>query len=386
MSAIQTAFMTVDPAEIVIDMPISPANLAAKKASIAESGIVQPITLWIRDLRVIDGFHRAAAAVELGLKAVPAVVVDCSEEAFWDARIQSAKQHHGIEADRMTVWMLNCWQASALAQTGDRQEWLRHVYKANQTGETGESLPFVQWFANHAQKWGAKDWSTVASAILESQQVIPRMAELPARMTFEEAVAVTRSGMRALMLNRQGRPTEEEVQAFASEVLASGGGQPSDDYVGSVVTARDWLEKRRAAEAAAQPKPPPAPPISKEEARRMEMERAANLMEVICDRWTGILSWPFSRFSFAELLGENPQARTAAKLLRECCAEYAAMYGTPDESDALRLQLGRLTEENRILRRENKQRARLNERSVAASARSAMALSSADIENMPEGD
>lgn len=104
--------MMVDPNELVIDMPLDEANVNTKVESMRNNGMIQDVTVWLQDMRIIDGFHRTEAARRLGLKAIRCKVVDCSEAAFWDARIQSARQHHTIEGERLQVWIRECWRNS----------------------------------------------------------------------------------------------------------------------------------------------------------------------------------------------------------------------------------------------------------------------------------
>ena len=85
----ESNIMMVNPNEIVIDMPVDEQNVTQKMESMKERGIIQPVTLWLQGMRVIDGFHRSVAAQRLGWTEIPCYVVDCSEDAFWDARIQS---------------------------------------------------------------------------------------------------------------------------------------------------------------------------------------------------------------------------------------------------------------------------------------------------------
>lgn len=109
---IDANMMMVNPNEVVIDMPVDEKNVQEKMVSIQEIGIVQPITLWLHGLRVIDGFHRLVAAQRLGSAEVPCYVVNCDESAFWDARIQSARQHHTIETARLSAWIFESWKTT----------------------------------------------------------------------------------------------------------------------------------------------------------------------------------------------------------------------------------------------------------------------------------
>lgn len=112
LKMINSDIMMVDPSTIVIDMPVDEQNVAQKMESMKERGIIQPVTLWLQGMRVIDGFHRSVAAQRLGWKEIPCYVVDCDEDAFWDARIQSARQHHRIEDVRLSTWVTESWRAT----------------------------------------------------------------------------------------------------------------------------------------------------------------------------------------------------------------------------------------------------------------------------------
>ena len=96
--------------DLVIDMPLDEANVAQKMESLKSGGLVQPVTVWLKDFRIIDGFHRTEAAKRLGWAEIDCVVKDCDEETFWDARIQSARQHYKVTDERMKTWIQECWQ------------------------------------------------------------------------------------------------------------------------------------------------------------------------------------------------------------------------------------------------------------------------------------
>lgn len=113
----------VQVARLEIDLPLDANNVTEKAASMRASGLIQPLTLWQQDLRVIDGFHRIAAAKLLGWTDIDAIVKDVSEEAFWDARIQSARQHATISDDRLAVWVSACWQSSEWPAKLDLSKW-----------------------------------------------------------------------------------------------------------------------------------------------------------------------------------------------------------------------------------------------------------------------
>lgn len=113
----ESTIIDVPVAELVIDLPISEKNVEQKIASLEANGLVQPITVWLQDMRIIDGFHRVEAAKRLDWRTITCNVIDCDEEAFWDARIMSAKQHQDIDQERLFTWISNCWQATPWAKT-----------------------------------------------------------------------------------------------------------------------------------------------------------------------------------------------------------------------------------------------------------------------------
>jgi len=167
----QAESMMLDPNELVIDLPVDEANVKVKMESLQTNGIIQPVTVWFQDMRIIDGFHRTVAAQRLGWAEIPCYVIDCSESAFWDARIQSARQHHKIEGERLQVWIRECWRASdwpdAIAVMKDGQlratnPNLIDMFVANVKEEHAikPSNRFERWLV---EERGFKYWSELAN-------------------------------------------------------------------------------------------------------------------------------------------------------------------------------------------------------------------------------
>jgi len=102
--------MKVNPRELVIDLPLDEANVLVKMESMAQLGQVEDVTIRLQDMRIINGFHRVEAATRMGWDSIDARVVELDDEAFWDARIQAARQHHRIEGERLLAWMMECWK------------------------------------------------------------------------------------------------------------------------------------------------------------------------------------------------------------------------------------------------------------------------------------
>ena len=158
--------MNINPKELEIDMPISEQNVVQKMESMQNVGMIQPVTVWLSGLRIIDGFHRVEAAKRLKWESVICNVIDCDEEGFWDARIQSARQHVDIEDDRFRMWMVNCWKASKWGQS-----WFQAGKEANlqivealwrvdqKVGVDAEKISnatheLAEWLVTKARRWG----------------------------------------------------------------------------------------------------------------------------------------------------------------------------------------------------------------------------------------
>jgi hypothetical protein len=206
----QVVKVPVDSLEI--DLPLDSANVTEKKLSMESSGLIQPLTLWQgpTGLRVIDGFHRIAAARLLGWQEIDAIVKSVSEEAFWDARIQSARQHASISNERLAVWVTSCWQASEWPGKLDLSKWRPGTDDATfsvrfrkrethsltpahkQVAEAlwllrtdqvqpGDKERLAAWFQDKATKW--------AMTLDELEKIIYGLVALPQpNVPFEQAV------------------------------------------------------------------------------------------------------------------------------------------------------------------------------------------------------
>ncbi len=109
----QEQYMMVNPNDLVIDLPVDEANVAVIMESLQRNGrMIEPVTVCLSTMRIINGFHRTEAAKRLGWQEMPCLVKDMTEDEFWDARIIAAKPHKEVEPARMAAWMLESWQKS----------------------------------------------------------------------------------------------------------------------------------------------------------------------------------------------------------------------------------------------------------------------------------
>lgn len=180
-------YMKVNPNELVIDLPVDEAKVTELMESIKVYGLLQPIVIWLMGMRIIDGFHRAVACQRLGLTEVDCIVVDCDEEAFWDARIIAAKPHAKVSNDRLAAWIFESWKQSEFYEAIDaksiQDEYARFGVKFIDNMSTDDLVKFDvsrklwdqnytvfdsfdhifhsgspadvrEWFLDKASKWG----------------------------------------------------------------------------------------------------------------------------------------------------------------------------------------------------------------------------------------
>lgn len=385
---IQREYMMVNPQEIVIDMPCDPANVKAKKDSIQQVGIIQPITVWIEGLRVIDGFHRVKAAQELGLAEVPSMVIDCGEEAFWDARIQSAKQHHGIEPDRLAQWMYESWKVSRFV-TGlsSPDDFFRFVYE-NKLGSLWVTGDAQDWFAEKLKIWGFKDSYAAGQHILAIAGILQSAFSRGQIWANKDLFDFAEARRLAKAFGRFGGLREEPIGVEEAKAFLSEPDIP-DPY--------SWIRRRREEERyskneqdnekrrkdAERERQLLATDLGRAIQRKRQMDATADRIEHILQSMAMFVDWS-GPFTLAEAIAEDKRVKAQVDLLAAACVEFWRLVGKPLTSEALAL-------ENQELRNENQRlQFRLNEyerRAAAAQDRKnkrAAVLSSTDIEYMPE--
>ena len=215
--------------DLEIDLPISELNAQQKVTSIKANGLIQPITVWLGGdkPRIIDGFHRLEAYRRIGRTEIPAITQDCTEEAFWDARIQSAKQHHEIERDRLLSWIAECWAASRLCKdNGNGWEAALHNL-ADTLWDTPSVIPFrifgalpeelKLWIGSHAKQWGCTQDELIRGVLERFRRSRVRGWEIDAiakkhDLSFDNRVALNEIDVRT---NRRSPGYDvEEVDAF----------------------------------------------------------------------------------------------------------------------------------------------------------------------------
>lgn len=163
--------------DLEIDLPVSETNVQQKVESLKANGLIQPVAVWLGPTgkpdkpRIIDGFHRVVAAERLGWTDINCNQIDCSEEGFWDARIQSAKQHHDIETDRLLAWIGECWKSSQLKDEDDAihdlatEVWETGLFSAEGTRKLPIDLEkkgrVHQWIRDHALRWQVPPYSII---------------------------------------------------------------------------------------------------------------------------------------------------------------------------------------------------------------------------------
>lgn len=383
---LQRDYMMVNPQDIAIDMPCSRPRVDELKASIQQVGIVQPIALWLQGMRVIDGFHRSLAAQELGLPEVPAIVVDCDAEAFWDARIQSAKQHTDISDERLAEWVYQCWLATdTAAQEGySMYDFMRFVYEQGQrfTYSTGP-VAMQEWFDEKATRWGLKDWHGLAGRIMklaglkERQKPGTKGYWNDGRHKYDDALMAAQAFPDDIPPNdpekpwQSGRHVPIKDQPTAGEVAAWAAADCPVDDKGTGYT---WLEAER--------KKSQSPPIA-QKVQKGRYEIAAASMELALERMGMFVDWNYD-FTLSELMAESKRAKSIAGLLLESCAEFEIRMGKSAERHELLAQIKALRDENNALQTSVDNLKIDNARLLGKKLKTTRVLSSTDIEHLPQ--
>lgn len=133
--------------DLVIDMPLDEANVARMAKIMDSDGQTIPIIIWLNDFRIIDGFHRVAAAKRLGWDEIFCNVEDCTEEDFWDRRVVFSRPHHTLTDERLSIWISECWNATDWCQEGILTEVKEAVWDIHKRiihpAIDGHSLPLI---------------------------------------------------------------------------------------------------------------------------------------------------------------------------------------------------------------------------------------------------
>ena len=109
----ESSFMMVNPFDLVIDLPVDDSHVNEIAQSLQSHGkMLEPVQVWLKDMRISNGFHRTAAAQRLEWTEIPCMVNDWTEDEFWDARIIAAKPHRTVENERIARWCFESWKQS----------------------------------------------------------------------------------------------------------------------------------------------------------------------------------------------------------------------------------------------------------------------------------
>jgi len=223
----------INPKDIYMDMTTDPKNVEEiKRQIVAWKGIHTPIEIWwdmrTERLMIADGFHRTKAALELGLENIEALVLDCTEEEFWDKRISQAKKHTAIADDRLFDWIGSSWKLSPFYKSEGVQNFIEEIYNLH-LGLSGsvnhsqkpEYQMILQWLVDKANLWG-QPVLKVAEKILRHEKVYdprkPEVKEVAKKLdlTVKEAEILTK----ALPENKFGKGlSKQDTELYAKEEI-----------------------------------------------------------------------------------------------------------------------------------------------------------------------
>lgn len=377
--------MMINPNELVIDMPVDEGNVKLKMESLQSSGMVQPVTVWLQDLRIIDGFHRTEAAKRLGWSEISCNVIDCTEDAFWDARIQSAKQHHAIEAQRLEAWMLESWKATEWYVPDSENEFNLELAAAvwdslySQDRRTSDGIisvwlddgcnPLLRWIEDKAQAWGMNRHQLIHLII--DRTLSRTLRDLMFKgLTFAQA-------WKASEMMKHKHPTGYSNVGFSAWVdseIRTNKPQPLSIFDFDTKRIRQEKEQQQAARAQWEQTPQGQAAVEKQraEARLSTLRYGVNAIKDNIE-------------SISHVVGSVPEAPAMlaelAQYLHDFIAQYLPQLETPD-ANPIALENAKLRKENDALRDRvaSLERALQSQESAGALLAGAVAWSSTDLD------
>lgn len=370
--------MMVDPNELVIDMPLDEANVKTKMESLAANGIIQPVTVWLQGMRIIDGFHRTEAAKRLNWTAIPCHVIDCSEDAFWDARIQSAKQHHTVVAARLDAWIMESWRLTEWYipddERGEKWSLYRGVWNAlfgfnRENGYLGyffDASPLLLWLSDKAARWGMSEHA-LARSILSGINSRALDDMIGRGLTFEQAIRAS-EGLRHE--SPRGYASEIGVKTWLDSEIKTDKQQPKAFY--------DFDVERKADKARTQAQFLQTP----QGKARAEQKEAQVRLEKVKD---GLRNAQLDIGSMSPVIGRVPEAPAMLAEFAQFVADFAAKHFPGIEvakPNPVSLDNARLRAENSKLRERvaSLERALGSKQAAGELLSGAIAWSSGDLE------
>lgn len=157
---LETAYTEIALENLSHDVPVDPEHVERLKASIAVSGQLAPLIVWVEGQEIIDGFHRHTALVQLGAQTATCQLVSLSREEFEDARIASATMHKGVEFARVVLWCREAFERTKWAKRLpiERVFDLPSVRRPGIIRQWGlgeaEVAELDAWIEDKAEKWG----------------------------------------------------------------------------------------------------------------------------------------------------------------------------------------------------------------------------------------
>lgn len=271
----------VDPKILSMDMPVDEKNVKDIERQIkAWGGIHTRVEVWMNpdteEVMISDGFHRTQAAVNLGMKEIPALLLDCTVEEFWDKRISQAKKHAAVSDDRLHQWILSAWNNGEFAGSVRDDSFASAIYTIHQ-GLRGskkfsvvpEFNPLLDWFQKKAALWGMEAVK-VASIILEKEKVfrpdfsIAKAVAVEEDLTVKQAKKLTEAFPKAKSFT--GTASQKNTREYAKQVIAKGLDLTPEQFLKSKSEEEERKRKSRAAFEAT--------PAGMEDKRKRRVENA----------------------------------------------------------------------------------------------------------------
>lgn len=382
------------PHELDVDMTIDPLKIGTLKSSILADGrILEPIFVW-RDgdgkIHIINGMHRTYCAQqlkeELPNMLIPAVVIDCPEEKFREARVIAASPHIAIRESRINEWIRDAWKSSDFGKAPN-VSLFSSAYGVYQKKGQFADKQIQYWFERNSRLWGihidALAYIVLGSYRTEKGKKITNEGLLSKSIEFGLSIDQHSTLSQAFPhgIGRKGSLNDERhIDEYIENVVAK---LPTNQE--PISPEEFWRSKYT------QPKPrhdDTKPTIESMDETNQEDRQKANQEETL-RRWENIVNGSANFVEFLSklmpidydlLFAHRPRTRhrvtellgSAAALRRKV---YVNQSDISDTIDLLRLENERLKREIDRMEKEQQSGQRISVKP------STMALSSAEIEN-----
>lgn len=374
-------------------MQVDPPRIATLKESIRTNGkITEPISVWFdgERYRIYNGMHRTYCAKQLVDEIpnllIPAVIIDCDEVTFLEARVSAASPHIAIKESRINDWIRDAWSASEFGKDAD-VSLLSSAYGVYQRKGRFGNEHIQSWFDRASKLWGihidALAYIILGSYRTENGKKITNHELLDVGVQYELPIDKFSALCDQFQtVGRKGQLNDRAtIEGYVKDVIIplTQGTEPIDP--------KEYLRQKYAVKH--KPRNSNRPTI--EETERTEHRQTnSNSQEITIERWANTVNGARNfvdflskllQIDYQTLFKHRPKTQSQiADMFEASAALSKKVYGEVDPT----AELVTLRRENERLNRRIEAMTREYTRPSSQATNPAnLALSSAEIETLP---